>query len=103
MKGDGCVSLAMDRRMGAQFKQIAMDFTRVYKMTDKTLAGFVGLAGDIQTFSAEMKYCANMYELRENRQMEPRVFTSLLTKSLYKKRTSPYFIEPIVAGLDKDN
>ena len=33
--------------------------------------------------------------------MSPKVFSHMLSKILYEKRFGPYFVEPIVAGLDE--
>ena len=35
--------------------------------------------------------------------MSPKVFSNLLSSLLYEKRFGPYVVEPVVAGLDKDN
>jgi 20S proteasome subunit beta 3 len=45
----------------------------------------------------------NLYKLREEREMPPEVVNNLLSTLLYEKRFGPYFVEPIVAGLDEDN
>ena len=45
----------------------------------------------------------NMYKLREEREIKPKTFSSLLTSILYEKRFGPYFAEPVVAGLDENN
>jgi 20S proteasome subunit beta 3 len=103
MKGKNCVALAMDRRLGAQFKTISMNFQRVFQMTDKILAGFIGLGGDVQTLAAELKAKLNLYSLKENRSIAPKTLASMLSHLQYKRRFSPYFIEPIIAGLTSDN
>jgi 20S proteasome subunit beta 3 len=45
----------------------------------------------------------NLYKLREDREMKPKVFSALLTSILYEKRFGPYFTEPVVAGLDDND
>ena len=42
-----------------------------------------------------------MYRLKEQREMKPRAFAQLITTMLYEKRFGPYFIEPVIAGLEK--
>ena len=42
-----------------------------------------------------------MYRLRENRDMPPRTFMSLVGTTLYEHRFGPFFVAPIVIGLDK--
>lgn len=46
-----------------------------------------------------MEYKLNMYRLRENRDMLPRTFASLVGTTLYEHRFGPYFVTPIVVGL----
>lgn len=41
-----------------------------------------------------------MYRLEEHRTLRPHVFANMVSSALYEKRFGPYFIEPIVAGLD---
>jgi 20S proteasome subunit beta 3 len=103
MKGRNCVAIGMDRRLGAQYKTLSTNFQRVYKMTDKCLTGFIGLAGDIQTFSSYLKSRLNLYQLKEGRPMGSKTVAHLVTNTLYSKRFGPYFIEPIIAGLDENN
>ena len=53
-----------------------------------------------------MEYKINMYRLREGIDMKPSTFASLVSSTLYEHRyqllTSfgPYFVSPIVAGLE---
>jgi 20S proteasome subunit beta 3 len=42
-----------------------------------------------------------MYSLREERDMKPASFGKLVSSLLYEKRFGPYFIEPVIAGLDR--
>ena len=41
-----------------------------------------------------------MYELREGRKMRPKTFAAMLSNLLYERRFGPFFVEPIVAGID---
>ncbi len=42
----------------------------------------------------------NLYKLREERNIEPETFANLVSTTLYEKRFGPYFVGPIVAGID---
>jgi len=35
--------------------------------------------------------------------MRPQVLSSVISAMLYEKRFGPYFVEPVIAGLDSDN
>lgn len=102
MTGKDCVGIACDTRLGAQAQTVSCDFKKVFQF-GKTFVGLAGLASDVQTMNSLLKFRKNLYELREEREMTPRVLSNLLSNLLYEKRFGPYFIEPVVAGLDDDN
>ena len=52
------------------------------------------------TSLAVCRFRANMYELREGRKMRPKTFAAMLSNLLYERRFGPFFVEPIVAGID---
>jgi 20S proteasome subunit beta 3 len=100
MTGKDCVAIAADRRLGQQFLTVATDFVKVFPMSPKLYVGLAGLASDVLTLRNLLKFRLELYELREERPMSPQVFSHLLSNLLYEKRFGPYFVEPIVAGLD---
>lgn len=103
MGGKNCVGIASDNRLGVQAQTVAMDFKKVFKVTDKLFVGLAGLASDVQTLDQLLRFRKNLYELREEREMSPKTFSNLLSTLLYEKRFGPWFCEPIVAGLDANN
>ncbi|KAB0791144.1 hypothetical protein PPYR_02944 [Photinus pyralis] len=100
MKGDKCVSIATDKRFGVQALTVSMDFPKVFEMGPHLYLGLPGLATDIQTVFEKLRFRKNLFELRENRKMSPKVFSAMVSNMLYEKRFGPFFVEPIVAGLD---
>lgn len=44
-----------------------------------------------------------MYQLKEDREMTPKIFSNMVASMLYEKRFGPYFIEPLIAGLMPDD
>uniref|UniRef100_A0A7S0BEU4 Proteasome subunit beta n=1 Tax=Rhodosorus marinus TaxID=101924 RepID=A0A7S0BEU4_9RHOD len=103
MSGDGCVAIASDTRLGQQYQTIAMDVPRIFKMHDRLFLGLTGLYTDTQTLHNLFKFKLSMYKMREGREISPETFANLVSSTLYEKRFGPYFTEPIVVGLDKDN
>ena len=67
------------------------------------LDGFVGEKTVIHTLCSveRMRYRGNMYQLNENRHMRPAVAASVLSNMLYGRRGGPYFVSPIVAGINE--
>jgi len=100
MKGKDCVAIASDRRFGIQAQTVAMDFQKIFEMGPRLYVGLPGLATDVQTISQRLKFRLNLYELRENRQVKPKTFLSMVSNLLYERRFGPYFVEPVIAGLD---
>lgn len=100
MAGKDCVGIASDTRLGIQAMTVACDFQKTFQINSNTFVGLAGLASDVQTVSEVLKFKHELYELREGRKMTPRVFSNVLSNVLYEKRFGPYFVEPIVAGLD---
>jgi len=100
MKGKDCVAIAADRRFGIQAQTVSMDFDKIFEMGPNLFIGLPGLATDVQTVSQRLKFRLNLYELRENRRIKPETFMSMVSNVLYERRFGPYFIEPVIAGLD---
>lgn len=101
MTGKDCVGIAADRRLGAQGHTISINFERIFEMGPKLYIGLPGLATDTQTVSQRLKFRMNLFELQENRRMRPETFANMTSGLLYEHRFGPYFVEPVVAGLDE--
>jgi 20S proteasome subunit beta 3 len=101
MKGKDCVAIAADRRFGVQAQTVSMNFDKIFEMGPNLYIGLAGLATDVQTVSEKLKFRVNLYELRENRRMKPKTLMNVVSNLLYEHRFGPYFIEPVIAGLDQ--
>ncbi|KAK3108763.1 hypothetical protein FSP39_015147 [Pinctada imbricata] len=100
MTGKNCVAIAADRRYGVQAQTVATDFQKIFEMGPRLFVGLPGLATDVQTVSQRLKFRLNLYELRENRRIKPKTFMSMVSNLLYERRFGPYFVEPVIAGID---
>nr|CAG4641162.1 EOG090X0CE5 [Eulimnadia texana] len=100
MKGEGCVAIAADRRLGVQAQTVSTDFQKIFEMGPQLYVGLAGLATDTLTVYQRLRFKLNLYELRENRKIHPKTFTSMVSNMLYERRFGPYFVEPVIAGLD---
>lgn len=99
MIGKDSVAIGTDTRLGINLQTVGTNFQKVFIMQDNIIMGLAGLATDIQTFHKKMQYKLNMYRLRENRDMLPKTFASLVGTTLYEHRFGPFFVSPIVIGL----
>jgi len=86
-----------------QLQTIATDFQRIFKIHDKLYVGLSGLATDVQTLYQRFAFRHKLYQLREERNMRPETFASLVSALLYEKRFGPYFCQPVIAGLGEDD
>eukprot|EP00808_Paulinella_micropora_P017908 g34436.t1 len=100
MVGKNCVAIASDMRFGIQLSTIAQNMHKVHRMNSKTYVGLAGLITDMQTVLHSLTFKLNMYKLREERDIKPSVCANLISNMLYEKRFGPYFVEPIVCGLE---
>eukprot|EP00043_Microstomoeca_roanoka_P008057 m.77771 g.77771 ORF g.77771 m.77771 type:complete len:205 (+) comp14080_c0_seq1:1199-1813(+) len=103
MTGKECVAIAADRRLGAQAQTVSTDFQKIFQMGPKVFVGLPGLGTDAITVSNRLKFRLNLYKLREERDIEPQTLVQMISSFLYEHRFGPYFVEPIVAGLDSKN
>jgi len=102
MKGKDCVAIASDRRFGVQQTTVAMNNDRIFKIHNKLYIGLGGLMTDVQTVSQILRFRHNLYRLREKRNMSPAAFTKVVSNLLYSKRFGPYFVEPVIVGIEED-
>ncbi|URD94638.1 hypothetical protein MUK42_32368 [Musa troglodytarum] len=103
MVGKNCFAIASDRRLGVNLQTIATDFQRIFKIHDKLYIGLSGLATDVQTLYQRLVFRHKLYQLREERDMKPQTFASLVSAVLYEKRFGPYLCMPVIAGLGEDD
>ena len=48
-----------------------------------------------------MRRKVELYRIKENVDLTPKLFINLVSSTLYEHRWGPYFVNPIVIGLDK--
>lgn len=112
MTGKNCVAIACDLRLGLQSLTVSNNFPKIFSFNNSPASvsasasqptvylGLTGLATDVTTVADSLRYKTNLYRLREERNIAPRTFANLISTSLYEKRFGPWFVSPVVAGLD---
>lgn len=103
MVGKDCVAIACDLRLGNQALTVACNFEKVFPVTEKVYIGLPGLASDTVTLRQQFRHRVNMYKMKEERTIEPETMAHLVSSTLYQKRFGPYFVEPVIAGLNSKN
>lgn len=119
MVGKDCVALASDKRFGSNMTTISNNFPKLFEISKKAVLGVSGLATDVQTLYVYINFCSteilkyktDLFKLQENRAISPKSLAFLISSTLYSKRSvacfyirfSPFFVEPIVAGIDSNS
>jgi 20S proteasome subunit beta 3 len=107
MTGRNCVALAVDQRFGGT--SLIDVRPRSALITNNCLVGFTGLESDVQSLRQELQALITSKLSRglgfavpehEDPLITPASLASLLSHVLYGRRRAPYYVEPIVAGLD---
>ncbi|KAA1472639.1 20S proteasome subunit beta 3 [Dentipellis sp. KUC8613] len=100
MVGKDCVAIASDLRLGNQALTVATNFEKIFPVSEQLYIGLCGLATDVETLRERFRFLVNMYTIKESRAISPQAFAHLVSSTLYERRFGPYFIEPIIAGLE---
>ena len=86
-------------RLGSQSLGVSNNFEKIFNY-DNVYFALTGLASDVLTVSEEFRMKTNLYKMKEERIMEPETFANLVSSSLYERRFGPWFVGPIVAGIN---
>jgi 20S proteasome subunit beta 3 len=122
MAGRDCVAVAVDRRFGSGSALVNVPSGRSLLLpADRVLVAFTGLQSDVETLQHELlalvtsKYTTGVtiktssstsdgdrksFESPEM-MISPRSMASLTSHVLYGRRRAPYYVEPIVVGLEE--
>ncbi|KAI5949342.1 PUP3 [Candida jiufengensis] len=100
MIGKDCIAIASDLRLGSQSLGVSNNFEKIFEINNNTFISLTGLATDVITLRETFRFKTNLYKLREEREIEPSTLANLISSTLYEKRFGPWFVTPIVAGLD---
>ncbi|KIW61914.1 proteasome subunit beta type-3 [Exophiala xenobiotica] len=100
MVGKDCVAIACDLRLGLQSLTVSNNFPKIFPFAPSVYLGLAGLATDVQTVSDTFRYKVNMYRLREERNISPQTLANLVSSSLYERRFGPWFVSPVLAGIN---
>ena len=120
MAGDNCIAIATDKRFGSGPQLVNISPRTIMAPHSRLLIGFTGLEGDIQSLSQELsiqistkigRYIGFGYDGvdqdnildEQERTISPRSMSTLVSHTLYGRRQSPFYVEPIVVGLELES
>jgi len=101
MKGKDCVAIASDLGLFEGRYISGNNTPKVFKIHDCLFIGLTGLLGDISSVKQILELEVSKFLLKENRFPEHFEIKNILSRLLYKNRFTPFFTEPILAGIDK--
>lgn len=120
MMGKNCVAVAVDKRFGSGAQMVNVSPRTVLIPHPSLIVAFAGLEGDIQSLAQEISTHVSAKMGRHtgfgftsriisntvaspgvSRAIGPKSMSTLLSHLLYSRRRSPYYVEPIVVGLEK--
>jgi 20S proteasome subunit beta 3 len=113
MAGTDCVALAVDKRFGNGPALVNIGARSILHPSRTTLVGFTGLEGDVQSVHHELTALVVSQRDRglgfmtraaatsnDKPFVSPKVMASLTSHVLYGRKQSPYYVEPLVIGLE---
>lgn len=123
MTGKNCVAIAVDKRFGSGPQMINIIPRTVLVPHSKVMIGLVGLEGDVQSLAKEVSIQISTKVGRHlgfgggsgsgasgrggssrmdcDMQISPKSASMLMSHMLYRRRNSPYYVQPIIAGLQE--
>ena len=122
MAGENCVAVVIDKRFGSGPQMINISPRTVLTPHSRVMIGLVGLEGDVQSLSHDLSthISAKMgrhlgfdfggTSIKESTTrtgsgpgsyISAKSASTLLSHLLYTRRNGPYYVEPIVAGLEE--
>jgi 20S proteasome subunit beta 3 len=113
MAGENCVAVAVDKRFGSGSSLVHICHRPVLHLPDSTMVAFTGLEGDVQSLRVELAaQVARKYSRglgfsgggtgSATRSISATAVASLTSHVLYRRKRSPYYVEPLVVGLEPD-
>ncbi len=99
--GSDFTVVASDTRLSEGYSILSRDTQHIYNLQDKCELACVGFHGDTLAFTKNLQMRLRMYQHEHNKQPSINAIAQLISTMLYYKRFFPYYVNPIVAGLDE--
>ncbi|EDW15834.1 uncharacterized protein Dmoj_GI22558 [Drosophila mojavensis] len=100
MRGKDCVAISTDRRFCLPSYTAGEEFEKIFNLAPRLYIGLTGLQTDILTVQQRLVHRRHAYEVNTGSLITPKILTELLSQMLYEHRFAPFYVEPIIAGMD---
>jgi 20S proteasome subunit beta 6 len=101
--GETFAVIASDTRLSEGYSILSRENPHLYELenTNKCILACSGFHGDTLTFAKVLQTRLKMYEYEHNKKASTGAIAQLISTMLYNKRFFPYYVNPIIAGLDE--
>ncbi|KAJ0178689.1 hypothetical protein K1T71_005464 [Dendrolimus kikuchii] len=99
--GEYFAIVGADTRLSADFSIFTREQKKLFQLSDQSVLGLTGFWGDALALNQVVKGRMQIYKYDNERTISTPSLAHMLTTILYYKRFFPYFVLPILAGLDE--
>ena len=101
--GETFAVVASDTRLSEGYSILSRENPHLFELenTNKCILACSGFNGDTLTFTKVLQTKLKMYEYEHNKKASTNAIAQLISTMLYNKRFFPYYVNPIIAGLDE--
>lgn len=104
IRGKDFVLLASDTNAGRSIVSMKRDHDKMFKLSDKLLMATSGEEGDAVQFAEYIAKNIQLYKIRNGYELSPHAAANFTRRNLadYLRSRTPYFVNMLVAGYDKE-
>lgn len=93
--------IASDTRLSEGYSILTRNSPHLFQLQPKCTFACVGFHGDTLTFVKNLQTRIKMYEYEHNKKPSTKALAQLISTMLYNRRFFPFYVNPIIAGLDE--
>ncbi|XP_073946195.1 proteasome subunit beta type-2-like [Choristoneura fumiferana] len=99
------VMIAADQSNSHSIMVMKDDEEKIYKISDKLVMGVIGDSGDTTQFAEYIAKNIQLYKMRNGYELGPTAAANFTRRNLaeYLRSRTPYFVNLLMAGYDKEN
>ncbi|KAG6441040.1 proteasome subunit beta type-2 [Manduca sexta] len=99
------VMIAADQSNSHSIMVMKDDEEKIYKISDKLVMGVIGDSGDTSQFAEYIAKNIQLYKMRNGYELGPTAAANFTRRNLaeYLRSSTPYFVNLLMAGYDKEN
>ncbi|CAG4952748.1 unnamed protein product [Colias eurytheme] len=99
------VMIAADQTNSHSIMVMKDDEDKIYKISDKLVMGVIGDSGDTSQFAEYIAKNIQLYKMRNSYELGPSAAANFTRQNLaeYLRSRTPYFVNILMGGYDKEN